>query len=627
MAVSQMFGKTDMTKIKGFLLRILFTLAMLCSVAVARADGDVTFEIKTPLMVTAGEMFRVEFILENGKIENNSFKAPDFEGLDVLAGPTTSTGMSYSNINGVSSTTHTYTITYVVTAQQAGNVTIGSASVVVGGNTYHTKATPIEIVAQNSNRQEEAAVEQGNAVQNKVARDDILLRLNLSRSTVYQGEPVRASLTLYTRARIAGFEDVKLPSFNGFWSQELSTDDYALQRETVGGKVYDSQIIKEYLLYPQQSGELTIEPTEMTAIAQVVMQNSRNFDPFFGGGTEVYNVPRKLSTGAVRLTVKPLPAGAPSSFTGAVGDFSLTAVEPSAELKVNSAATYTVKISGTGNLSFVEAPKLELPSSFELYNVRSTESIRSSASGTSGYRQFEYPFIARAEGEYDIPAVKFSYFSPEKGEYVTLMANALRLNVQPDGSSSVATTAVQVLPGVSKEGVRQLGSDIRFIKLSEPALRSSAVPLMLSNTYFVLLLLIVLLFVVAYFALQRRIRNNRNVVLVSFRRANKVAVQRFRIAEKYMKEGNRHAFFDEMLRALWGYMSDKLNIPVSNLTKENIRYELQRRGVAESEAQHFTDIITRCDEAQYSPAESVQMEQVYADGVGVISHIESVIKR
>jgi len=626
-AVSQMFSKTNMTKIKGFLLRTLFTLALLCSVVVARADGNITFEVNTPLIVSAGEMFRVEFILENGRPEKESFAAPDFAGLEVLAGPTVSTGSSFQMINGVSSSTTTYTITYVVMAQQAGNVTIGSASAVVDGKTYHTKATPIEIVAQNSNRQEEAAVEQGNAVQNQVARDDILLRLNLSRSTVYQGEPVRASLTLYSRARIAGFEDVKLPSFNGFWSQELSADDYMPQRETVGGKVYDSRIIKEYLLYPQQSGVLTIEPTEMTAIAQVIMQNSRNFDPFFGGGTEVYNVPRKLSTGAVKLTVKPLPAGAPASFTGAVGAFSLTAVEPSAELKVNSAATYTVKISGTGNLSFVEAPKLELPSSFELYNVRSTESIRSSAAGTSGYRQFEYPFIARAEGEYDIPAVKFSYFSPEKGEYVTLMANALHLNVQPDGSSSVATTAVQVLPGASKEGVRQLGSDIRFIKLSEPALRSSAVPLMLSNTYFVLLLLIVLLFVVAYFALQRRIRNNRNVVLVRNRRANKVAVQRFRVAEKYMKEGNRHAFFDEMLRALWGYMSDKLNIPVSNLTKENIRYELQRRGVAESEAQHFTDIITRCDEAQYSPAESVQMEQVYADGVGVISHIESVIKR
>ena len=357
------------------------------------------------------------------------------------------------------------------------------------------------------------------------------------------------------------------------------------------------------------------------------MRNNRTFDPFFGTGTEVYNVPRKLSTGAIKVTIKPLPAGAPSSFTGAVGDFSLSASEPATELKANSATTYTVKISGSGNLAFIEAPKLELPSSFELYNVRSTEAIQNSAAGTSGYRQFEYPFIARAEGEYDIPSVKFSYFSPEKESYITLEGKPLHFNVLPDGSSSATSIPTQVLPGIAKEGVRQLGSDIRFIKLGEPQLRSSAMPLMFSATYFALLALILLLFVVAYFMLRRAINNNRNVVLVRNRRANKVAVQRFRSAEKFMKGGNRHSFFEEMLRALWGYMSDKLNIPVSDLTKENIRQELQRRGVSAEQAQSFTDIISQCDEAQYSPAESVQMEQVYANGVKIISHIESVIKR
>lgn len=616
-----------MTKIKGFLLHTLFTLVALCSVCVAHAKGNVTFEVNTPLIVTAGEMFRVEFVLENGEIDNNSFKAPDFAGLEVLAGPTTSTMSSFQMINGKTSRTSTYTITYVVMAQQAGNITIGSASVISDNKTYHTKATPIDVVAQNNNRQEEAAREQGNAVQNQVARDDILLRLNLSRSTVYQGEPIRASLTLYTRANIVNFEDVKLPTFNGFWSQELSTDNYQTQRATVDGKVYDSRIIKEYLLYPQKAGALTIEPTEMTAIAQVVMRNNRNFDPFFGTGAEVYNVPRKLSTGAINVTIKALPAGAPASFTGAVGDFSISATDPASDLKANSAATYTIKISGSGNLAFVEAPKLELPSSFELYNIRSTEAISSSAAGTSGYRQFEYPFIARAEGEYDIPAVKFSFFSPEKGSYVTLEAKPLHFNVQPDGSSSTTSIPTQLLPGVAKESVRQLGSDIRFIKLGEPALRSSALPLMFSTTYFAIVALILLLFVVSYFMIRRAIRNNHNVVLVRNRRANKVAVQRFRSAEKFMKSENRHSFFEEMLRALWGYMSDKLNIPVSNLTKEYIRQELQRKGVSAEQAQYFTDIISQCDEAQYSPAESVQMEKVYAEGVKIISHIESIIKR
>jgi NACalpha-BTF3-like transcription factor len=611
---------------KLFFKHTLLTLIALFTLYTARADGDVSFEINTPLMVTAGEMFRVEFVLTNAEPDEGSFKVPSFEGLEVLAGPTTATGHSFQSINGVSSSKSTFTITYVVMGQTAGNITISEAEVAVKGKRYKTKATPIEVVAQSAKRDEQAAAEQGTAVQNQIAQDDILLRLNLSRNNVYQGEPIRASLTLYTRASIAGFEDVKLPSFNGFWSQELPVDNYRATRQTVDGKVYDSQIIKEYLLYPQQTGTLSIESADITAVAQVVMRTNRAFDPFFGGGSEVYNVPRKLSTGRVNVTVKELPAGAPASFTGAVGAFTMDTQLPATELKANSAASYTVKIAGTGNLTFLQAPKLSIPSSFELYDVRSTESIHSTTAGTTGYRQFEYPFIARAEGEYDIPAIEFSYFSPEKNAYVTLSSAALTLNVAPDGSAGAATPQ-QIITGTSKEGVRQLGSDIRFIKLGEPALRAVAAPLMLSTTYFVIVLLILIAAVAAYFILRRAIRDSKNTVLVRNRRANKVAVQRFRAAERFMREQNRHAFFEEMLRALWGYMSDKLNIPVSNLTKENIREELQRRGCSAEDAHHFTEIISRCDEAQYSPAESVQMSDVYAEGVNIISRIESIIKR
>ena len=611
---------------KLFFKHTLLTLIALFTLYTARADGDVSFEINTPLMVTAGEMFRVEFVLTNAEPDEDSFKMPSFEGLEVLAGPTTATGHSFQSINGVSSSKSTFTITYVVMGQTAGNITISEAEVAVKGKRYKTKATPIEVVAQSAKRDEQAAAEQGTAVQNQIAQDDILLRLNLSRNNVYQGEPIRASLTLYTRASIAGFEDVKLPSFNGFWSQELPVDNYRATRQTVDGKVYDSQIIKEYLLYPQQTGTLSIESADITAVAQVVMRTNRAFDPFFGGGSEVYNVPRKLSTGRVNVTVKELPAGAPASFTGAVGAFTMDTQLPATELKANSAASYTVKIAGTGNLTFLQAPKLSLPSSFELYDVRSTESIHSTTAGTTGYRQFEYPFIARAEGEYDIPAIEFSYFSPEKNAYVTLSSAALTLNVAPDGSAGAATPQ-QIITGTSKEGVRQLGSDIRFIKLGEPALRAVAAPLMLSTTYFVIVVLILIAAVAAYFILRRVIRDSKNTVLVRNRRANKVAVQRFRAAERFMREQNRHAFFEEMLRALWGYMSDKLNIPVSNLTKENIREELQRRGCSAEDAHHFTEIISRCDEAQYSPAESVQMSDVYAEGVNIISRIESIIKR
>lgn len=614
-----------MTRFFRHILLLLTTLS--CIGAVHAADTH-TFEINTPLIVTAGEMFRVEFVLDTNKPDDGSFTPPDFAGLDILAGPTTSTGFEFQSINGVTSQKKTCTITYVVVAQNAGNITIGSASISVDGKSYTTKATPIEVVdggAERQQQQQGRAAEQGNAVQNKVAKDDIVLRLNLSRTNVYKGEPIRASLTLYTRASIVGFEDVKLPSFNGFWSQELPVDNYKPQRETLDGKVYDSQIIKEYLLYPQQSGSLTIESADITAIARVVIQNARNFDPFFGGGAEEYNVKRKLSTGNITVKVDELPAGAPASFAGAVGEFTISAEMPPAQIKANSAATYTVKVSGTGNLTFLQAPTLTLPSSFEAYSVRNTESIRSTTQGTTGYRQFEYPFIARAEGEYDIPAVEFSFFSPQKGAYVTLATEPLKMEVSPDVSGD--NRPAQVVASPSKEDVRQLGTDIRFIKMGRAALRKEAAPLMFSTTYFVLLFAILALFAALYFALRKMIRDSKNTVLVRNRRANKVAIQRFRAAERHMQAGDRQAFYKEMLHAFWGYMSDKLNIPVADLTKESIREELQRRGVTADEAQRFTDIMTRCDEAQYSPSTSVEMNEVYTEGVRLISHIESIVKR
>ena len=611
---------------KGFFRRILLSTAALLALGAARAD-EASFEINTPLIVTAGEMFRVEFVLE-GKADDDTFRAPEFDGLDVLAGPTAATGYQYQNINGVSSQKTTLTITYVVMARNAGTVTIGAASIDAKGRTYTTKATPIEVVDEGAAERregEDRAAEQGNAVKNKVAKDDILLRLNLSRASVYKGEPLRASLTLYTRVGIAGFENVKLPSFNGFWSQELPTDNYTTNRQTLDGKVYDTRIIKEYLLYPQQAGTLTIDPAEMTAIAQVVIRNNNGFDPFFGSGADVYNVQRKLSTGRIEVAVKELPAGAPASFNGAVGSFTLSSEQPSSELKANSAATYTVKISGTGNLTFLQAPALDLPTSFELYDVRNTEALRTTAAGTTGYRQFEYPFIARAEGEYEIPPVEFSYFNPEKESYTTLSTRPLTLHVAPDASGG--SGPAQVVQGPAKEDVRRLGNDIRFIKSGRPALRATSAPLMFSATYFVSLLLIAAAFVALYFALRRMIRDSKNTVLVRNRRANKVAVQRFRAAERFMREQNRHAFYEEMLRALWGYMSDKLNIPVADLTKENVREELHKRGIPAEQSQRFAAIVSQCDEAQYSPVASAQMSDVYAEGVDFISRIEGAIKR
>jgi|GluameStandDraft_1065615.scaffolds.fasta_scaffold00426_33 hypothetical protein len=619
-----------MDGMKFFAARLTLALLLLAGI-VDRADaaGKVTFEASSPLTVAVGETFRVEFTL-NAEPDKESFKAPSFEGFDVLAGPSVSTGESLSIINGSMTKSFSYNITYVVLAQQAGNLTVGPAQITVDGTVYRTNPLPIEIVQENNdqgnrNTDRPQENEASNNAQRKIAKDDILLRTIVSRTSVFKGEPLRVTFKLYERVNVVGYDGVKFPSFNGFWAQELNTGNAPRRRETYNGKVYETLVAREFLLYPQQSGTLTIDPAELTAVAQVVVQ-SRNIDPFFGGGHEVYNVPRKVQSQRVTVTVKPLPAGAPESFNGAVGRFTLDATLPPDRIAANSAATYTVKIAGSGNLTLVQVPKLTLPTSFEQYNVKTTESINTSASGISGYRQFEYPFIARAEGTYEIEPVEFTYFDPERMRYTTLHAKPLTLDVTPDASGNDGAPVVQGR-GMSKEEVRLLGQDIRFIKLGNARLRTDRRPFLFGTAYWLLLTAILLAFGSVYVALRRRIREMQNVALVRGKRANKVAIQRFRAAKRYMEEQNRHAFYEEMLRALWGYMSDKFNIPVANLTKENVREELHKRGISAEQSQRFTAIVTQCDEAQYSPVATAQMSDVYAEGVDFISRIESAIKR
>lgn len=616
----------------AFLRNFALTLSLLLVTLTGFGAEKVTFTAHAPMLVAAGEAFRVEFKL-NAKPDDDTFEAPSFEGFDVVAGPSVYRGSSVQYINGSVTQTHEYTYTFVLLPKKTGNFTIGSASITVDDTPYQTRPVPVEVIeekqeqspAQGSSGGGNATRPESNEPREQVSADDILLRVTLSRSSVYKGEPVLAAIKLYRRITVVGLNDAKFPAFNGFWAQELNAENYPQQRETIGGKIYESVVLREYLLYPQQAGVLTIEPAEVEAVAQVVVQNNRSRDPFFGNMPDVYNVNRRIRSPQVKLTVKELPAGAPTSFTGAVGRYSLNATPPTTQLAANSAATYTLRISGSGNLRFVQAPKLNLPTSFELYDVKSTEQIKTTASGASGYRQFEYPFIARAEGEYEIPPVEFSYFDPQKGQYVTLATQPLSINITPD--SKGGSSEARVVKGLSKEEVRLLGEDIRFIKSGNPHLKAMRQPLLFSGLYFLLLGLLVLLFVALFFALRKQIRDSRNTVLVRGKRASKVAIQRFRAAKRAMQEENRYAFYEEMSRALWGYMSDKLNIPVSNLTKENVREELLKRGITPEEAQRFSAIITQCEEAQYAPTASTRMGDLYKEGVEFLSHLESIIKK
>ncbi|MFR9564860.1 MAG: BatD family protein [Rikenellaceae bacterium] len=621
---------------KRLLLRTIFTISTLCVVLSVVAADEVELKANVPLLVTVGEPFPVEYAL-NAKPEDDSFTPPKLEGFDVVAGPRISSGTSIQIVNGNMTRTVNYTYTYVLMAQEAGRYTIPAASVKVKGVSYSSTSTPVEVVKEsesiNSGSQQSGASQQAdnqqrsqNTASGRVGKDDLFLLMNLSQKSVFKGEPIRAEIKLYTRVDIVNNDNLKLPTFNGFWAQDVTDSrQQGGRRETYNGKVYDTHIVREYLLYPQQSGDLVIDPAQIDIVAQVVVQ-SRNMDPFFGGGHEFYNVRRHLETPSVTIDVKRLPASASASFSGAVGTYAIEVIPPeSASIVANAASTIKLRVSGSGNISFVQAPKIDLPNSFELYNVKTTESLRNEATQQSGYKEFEYPFIARAEGDYTIPAVEFSYFDPSNRAYTTVKTNPFSLTITADKSS--AGGAAQMVSGVTKSDIELLGRDIRFIKLGEARFLRDREPFILSTLYLAIVAVIVAVWGVLLVLLRRMISDSKNEALRRGKRASKVAVQRFKSAKSSMDEGDERTFYREMLQGLWGYMSDKLNIPVADLTKECVREELMKRGGSKETAQEFSAIITRCDEAQYSPVASTQMDEVYGEGLRLVSKIEELFKR
>ncbi|MFI3281616.1 MAG: BatD family protein [Rikenellaceae bacterium] len=614
-------------------LKISLTVAALLITLVTFAQSATTFTTNAPMQVAVGETFRIEFAL-NASPDDDTFVPPALTGFDILAGPAVSRGSSVQIINGSMTKSVNFTYTYVVIANNAGANTIGAASVMVDDKKYTTKPLPIEVVSESATPQQQqqrssASGQSGSSAQNqgdRIAEDDILLRTVVSRTSLFKGEPLRATIKLYSRVAIAGAENEKMPSFNGFWSQDIKSKNREVQRETYNGKVYETQVLSDYLLYPQQSGKLTIDPASMTVVAQIRVQ-SRNIDPFFGGGYEIVNVRRQIATSKITIDVKELPAGAPASFSGAVGNFTMECSLTPETVVTNSSLSYNVKISGTGNLSLIQAPDVVLPSTFEQYSVKSTESINTNQYGASGYKQYEYPIIPRSEGEFELQPTKFSFFNTQSMKYETLTSPTYNLTILPDSTSGSSSGSATVRRSLSREDVKMLGEDIRFIKIDGGEFRTESKPFILSRGYYAALAAIFALFAAIYMTLSRYIKESQNSTLVRGKRANKVAVQRFKAANGFMTAQDEKGFYKEVLSALWGYMSDKFNIPVANLTKESVRRELSRRGVAQELITGFTDTITLCDEAQYSPMASAQMNEVYMNAIKLISKIESEIKR
>ncbi len=626
---------TRVRRLRRFRTTVLAVwMAGLCLWSVSAQE--VEFEIQAPLTVANGQQFQIEYSASTtGDLNGAQFAPPTMpDGIEILSGPVRATGVFMSNMGGVSESRQTHTYTYWVRATRAGKITLPAATLTVGNKRYTAKSTVIESLdngasggGKPSGSGGAAGETTSSAPKTTVAADDVLLRMEVSKNDVYKGEALVATLRIYTQVEIAGLQQIKYPALNGFWAQEMDVSAQGGERVTVGGKVYLSQVLRRWLLYPQRTGTIEIEQTQLTAVARLVTQmpsTGSPYDLFFGGAAQVKEVPTRLSTPVVRIRVKELPQPQPSDFNGAVGQFQLTGVISGDRFPAHSAGSISLRLNGTGNFPLIEAPRIELPVAFEQFDTKMTERLVNTPRGTTGERTYEYPFIARAEGTYEIPAVGFSYFDPVAGRYDRLTTDAFHVEiVRGEGGSG---SGLGMVSGVTKEDLKLLGSDIRFIRMGDPHLVRQGRAFLWSWGWFLAAIALALLFAGLLFYLQRRIRERADIVRVKTRKADKVALRRLKRAKAYLAAGKESPFFEEMLRALWGYMSDKLAISVADLTKDRVRHVLVvERGISDEEAREFLNLISECEFAQYAPAGGVQMDKAYQAALDWIGRFESKI--
>ena len=616
--------------------RRILTLMLLLSALTGAAQ---TLKVEGPGVVAADETFRIVFTAD-GRMSD--FEWPGTDDFDVVWGPQKGSMSSTSIVNGKRTSTHQETVTYLLQPRKTGTFTLPGATASVDKNSVSSSTLKIEVVAAGGQTQTQTQP-QGNssgsqsgqqtqperrenndpAVTGTVSNQDIFLRLTLNKTNVVKGEPITATLKLYTRTDIAGFEDIKFPTFNGFWSKETVTvNNLEFNRENVNGTIYNAALVRQYALIPQQSGTLTIDPAEM--VCQLRVRTSSGsplsiFDDFFD---QYQTIRKRISTPSIQVKVRDLPAGAPASFAGGVGDFKVSAKMSKEGIKSNEAASLIVTISGNGNLSMLEAPKVDFPPDFEVYDLKSTD--KTSASGTSGSKTFEFPFIPRSHGDFVIPSIEYTYYDNAHGKYVTTSTGDIPVSVEK--GEEIAGGGVAVA-GSNRQSVRSLSEDIRYIALGDGHLRKKDRFFAGSPLFYALMLAIFL----AVFIVDRLLRFSRarraDVAGSKNRRANRMARARLKSAESYLKQGLGGAYYEELHKALTGYVSDKLMIPAADLSKDSISEKLRERGVRDESIAALTGLIDQCEFARYAPeSEQRQMENEYNEALNVISDIESQLK-
>lgn len=594
------------------------------------AVAQTKIAVEAPNIVGSDEQFNVTFIIE-GEDRPSNFNWNPGDDFTLVWGPQRGESTSIRVINGKRSKSSQFTYTYILAPKKTGKFELPAATAKMKGETITSVQAAVEVLASDSSASAQSGASSGNTQQTKpsgtISSKDLFLKFTVSRTSAVVGQPLTAELKLYQNVDIAGFEGAKFPAFNGFWSQETAApNNINFQREEVDGRLYNSALLRRYVLIPQQVGNLVIDPAELVCLVNVRRPSHGNsiFDSFFDDNT--MTVRKRVTTPAVHVHVNPLPSGAPATFGGGVGSFRISASLSKDQLKMHEATSLTVTVSGRGNVSLLEAPKVNFPADMDVYDTKTTENTDKTTGGTSGSKVFEYPFIPRSHGEFTIAPIEYSYYDVNAGKYETISTGPITFNVEKgDAAETQTSTSQLVMP--DRKSVKNLGEDIRFIRTRQPSYKFRTVFFVDSLWYWVTAALILLVAGLLWYLMKGMEARRADVVGNKNRKATKMALGRLKMAAGYLQKNLYSAFYEELHKALLGFASDKMNIGAEDLSKENIAAMLKEAGVAEDLSAQFVALLDACEFARYSPdGGNEAMNTHYNEAVKVISSIDSVMK-
>lgn len=570
--------------------------------------------------VGTGEQFQVDFTV-NGN--SSDFNPPSFSGFQVLSGPNVSTSME--SINGNTTVSNSYS--YILMGVKIGDFTIGQATIMVNGKRLSTKAIKIKVVKGQPVQQNSG---QGNGADNSIIEGNtadlaksLFIKAVVDKTDVYMGEQLTVSFRIYTRIGIEDSRVDKVPDLNGFFNQDiknLQQQQVQWHVETYKGLKYNAADLKQTILFPEHAGNITIEPMEMTLLVRQPVQSRDIMDQFFGGSFK--QVKYKAKSAPVVIHARPLPeAGKPDGFAGAVGKFNIEASVDKTELKANEALNYKVKVTGAGNIKLLKAVNTSFPTDFEKYDPKIADTTTETANGMAGSRIYNYLLIPRHQGEFTIDPIKFSYFNPATGKYASLTTKAFKIKV----NKGVAESNVTALAGADKQDIKVLEKDIRYIKTNDTSLSKPGDSFFGSAVYYLLLVIGPVLCIGAYNYRNRMLKLNSDIVMVKNRRAGKVAAKHLANAHKQLVANNTAAFYEDVFKGMYGYLSDKLNIPYANLDRETIASALKAKSLDEQLVNRVLETLDLCEMARYAPVTHISKQEVFEKAKGIISDIENKI--